>query len=48
MPQVIINGMVLRVGEVIQGAEILSIRKEGVYVLHEGNQYILRSVIGAK
>ncbi len=45
MPQVIINGTVLRVGEVIQGAEILSIRKEGVYVLHEGSQYILRPTI---
>lgn len=48
MPQVIINDTVLRVGEVIQGAEILSIRKEGVYVLHEGNQYILRPAIGVK
>ena len=45
MPQVIINGTVLRTGEVIQGAEILSIRKEGVYVLHEGSQYILRPAI---
>ena len=45
MPQVIINDTVLRVGEVIQGTEILFIRKEGVYVLHEGSQYILRPAI---
>lgn len=44
-PQAIINNVVLKVGEVIGGAEIIDIRKEGVYVLYEGRQYILRPVI---
>jgi len=48
MPQIIINDTILRIGEVIEGAEILSIRKEGTYVLHEGNQYILRPTMGVK
>ncbi len=42
MPQVIINNTVVKVGEVIENAEILDIRKEGVYVLYEGRRYILR------
>ena len=42
MPQAIINNTVVKVGEVIEGAEILDIRKEGVYVLYQGRQYILR------
>ncbi|UCB57503.1 MAG: hypothetical protein JSV30_02670 [Candidatus Omnitrophota bacterium] len=45
IPQAIINNTVVRPGEVIEGAEILDIRKEGVYVLYEGNQYILRPTI---
>ena len=42
LPQAIINNTVLKAGEVIEGVEILAIRKEGVYVLYEGRQYILR------
>jgi len=42
MPQAIINNTVVRVGESIQGAEIIDIRQEGVYVLYQGRQYILR------
>ncbi len=42
MPQAIINDTVVRIGEVIDGAEILDIRKEGIYVLYEGGQYIIR------
>ena len=45
MPQAIINNTVVRVGEIIGEVEILDIRKEGVYVLYQGGQYILRSVI---
>ena len=45
MPQAIINNTVVREGETIEGAEILAIRKEGVYVLHEERQYILRPII---
>lgn len=45
LPQAIINNTVVRVGEVIEGAEILSIRKEAVYVLYEGRQHILRPTI---
>ena len=45
MPQAIINNTVVTAGEVIEGAEIIDIRKEGVYVLYEENQYILRPAI---
>ena len=45
VPQAIINNTVVRVGEVIEGAEILVIRKEGVYVLYGGRQHILRPTI---
>lgn len=45
LPQAIINNTVLRVGEVIEGAEILAIRREAVYVLYEGRQHILRPTI---
>ncbi|MEE9316452.1 MAG: hypothetical protein V3U97_05020 [bacterium] len=47
-PQAIINNTVLKAGEVIEGAEILSIRKEGVYVLYEGREYILRPGMAKK
>ncbi|MBL7130170.1 MAG: hypothetical protein ISS45_01990 [Candidatus Omnitrophica bacterium] len=46
MPQAIINNVVVRIGEVIEGVEILDIRQEGVYVLYEGRQYIIRPVLG--
>lgn len=42
MPQAIINNTVLRIGDVIEGAEISDIRKEGIYILYEGNEYLLR------
>lgn len=45
MPQAIVNNTVVKVGEVIGGAEIVDIRKEGVYVLYKGGQYILRPII---
>ena len=45
MPQAIINNSVVKVGETIAGAEVLDIRKEGVYLLYQGRQYILRPVI---
>ena len=48
MPQAIINNTVVRVGEVIGGAEVLDIRKEGVFVLYEGQQYIVRPIIPKK
>lgn len=41
-PQAIINNTVVKVGEVIEDAEILDIRKEGVYVLYKEKRYILR------
>ena len=46
IPQAIINNTVVTVGEAIEGAEIIDIRKEGVYVLYEERQYILRPTIG--
>ncbi len=45
MPQAIINNQIVRIGEVIDGAEVLEIRREGVYVLYEGRQYIVRPKI---
>lgn len=45
MPQAIINNQIVRIGEIIDGAEILEIRREGVYVLYEGKQYIVRPTI---
>ena len=45
MPQAIINNQVVRVGEIIDGAEVLEIRQEGVYILYEGKQYIVRPKI---
>ena len=45
MPQAIINDTVVRIGEVIDGAEILDIRKEGIYMLYQGRQYIIRPSI---
>ena len=48
IPQAIINNTVVKAGEVIEGAEILAIRKEGVYVLYEGKQYILRPGMAKK
>ena len=47
-PQAIINNTVVKAGEVIEGAEILAIRKEGVYVLYEERQYILRPGMAKK
>ena len=46
MPQAIINNTVIKIGELIEGAEILDIRKEGIYVLYEGRLYILRPTFG--
>lgn len=45
MPQAIINNSVVKVGQTISEAEILDIRKEGVYLLYQGRQYILRPAI---
>jgi hypothetical protein len=43
-PQAIINGQVVRQGDVIEGAEVLDVQKEGVYVLYMGNRYVLTPV----
>ncbi len=41
-PQAIINDVVLNIGDVFEGIEILNIRREGIYVLYEGNRSILK------
>ncbi len=41
MPQAIVNDRVVRVGDDLQGAKILSIKKEGVEVIHNGIKHIL-------
>lgn len=43
IPQAIINDNVVKLGDTIQGAKILSITKDGVTVLFEGMQYNLSS-----
>lgn len=45
MPQTIINNQVLTIGDIIEGVEILDIRREGVYVLFGESQYILTPFI---
>lgn len=42
MPQAIINDKVVKVGEVIEGAKILEITKECIYVLYDGKQYMVK------
>jgi len=48
IPQAIINERVLRQGDVIDGAEILDVQEEGVFILYEEKQYILRPEIPGK
>ena len=48
MPQAIINERVVRQGDVIGGAEILDVQEEGVYILYEKKQYILRPSMSEK
>ncbi|MFH1045396.1 MAG: hypothetical protein V1727_00340 [Candidatus Omnitrophota bacterium] len=45
LPQAIINNQIIRPGDTISGAEILDVRKEGVYVLYGGYQFILRPAV---
>ncbi len=45
MPQAIINNQIIRPGDTISGAEVLDVRKEGVYVLYGGYQFILRPTV---
>ncbi len=47
-PQAIINNTVVGKGELVEDIEILDIRKEGIYVLYEGNRYILRPTISSE
>jgi hypothetical protein len=48
IPRAIINDRVVTVGEVVAEAEVLDIRKEGVYILYQGGQYIVRPAIAKK
>lgn len=45
MPQAIINNTVLRIGESIEGAKLLDIRKEGVHLQYSGKHFIIRPSI---
>lgn len=47
-PQAIINNTVVKIGDVIDGAQVLDIRKEGVYLLYMGKQLILRPTLPAE
>jgi hypothetical protein len=42
LPQAIVNDRVVRVGEDLQGAKILSIKKEGIEVMYRSTKYTLR------
>ncbi|MFY9402231.1 MAG: hypothetical protein WAQ07_02330 [Candidatus Omnitrophota bacterium] len=41
LPQAIVNNKVVKVGDVIEGADIIDINKEGVIVLFAGTEYKL-------
>jgi len=43
LPQAIINGKVLKIGDMIDGVEITRIDKEGVEVFYAGRSYFLAS-----
>lgn len=45
-PQAIINNQVVKAGDTIEGARIISIKKEGVMVLFKDRQYNLSSPAG--
>ncbi|MFC1630940.1 hypothetical protein ACFL1I_03600 [Candidatus Omnitrophota bacterium] len=47
-PQAIVNDTVVTKGAMVAGAEILLITKQGVHVLYEGQQYILRPQMSGK
>jgi len=42
LPQAIIDGKVYGVGDVVDGAQIIQINKEGITFLYQGNTYIVR------
>jgi hypothetical protein len=42
LPQAIVNDRVVRIGEDLQGAKIVAIKKEGIEVVHNGTKHILR------
>jgi len=43
LPQAIINGKVVKVGDVIEGAQITEIKKEGIVLFYDNRNYTLRS-----
>lgn len=43
-PQAIINETVVKIGEAINGASIVDITKEGVYVVYEEKKYLLKTL----
>lgn len=42
MPQAIINNQIVKPGDIIEGAEIVNVTKEGVQVLYKGFEYTIR------
>jgi len=47
VPQAIINGKVVKAGDVIQNAEIIAIDKEGVTVRYGDQEYLIDSPVAA-
>lgn len=47
LPQAIINDQVVKIGDTIQGAKVISIGKEGVGLLFDGRQHNLYSPAGS-
>lgn len=43
LPQAIINDKVVKIGDIIEGAKVTGITKEGVSILFQGRQYNLSS-----
>ncbi len=41
LPQAIVNDSVVNIGDELQGAKIVSIKKEGIELLHRGKKYYL-------
>ena len=40
-PRAIINGKIVKIGDTIEGAEILEIKKEGVVVSYKGQEFTI-------
>jgi hypothetical protein len=42
MPQAILNGQVIRIGDTIEGVKVLQIEKEGITILYRGEKLLIK------